>query len=137
MIILKWSRIKTHRLVDAYPDFQSVMRTHPLGRVVIKCFPGLATIASNESTDGYQQVAIAVYDHWLSEEEAYKELNDVPIEKQKINDAKLHSFVCRLTSSFESYLVKRVGNRRRPSAIHNGSSARWSTVAAIIQHRIE
>lgn len=80
---------------------------------LINCFPGLAAIASNESTGDYQQVAISVYDHWLSEEEAYKELNDVPIEKQKIYDAKLHSFVCSLTSSFESYLVKRVGRYKQ------------------------
>jgi putative transposase len=35
-IILKWSRIKTRRLVDAYPDFQTVIRTHPFKWVVVK-----------------------------------------------------------------------------------------------------
>jgi hypothetical protein len=34
-IILKWRLIKTRRLVDAYPDFQSIIRTHPLERVVV------------------------------------------------------------------------------------------------------
>jgi hypothetical protein len=80
---------------------------------LINCFPDLAAITSNESTGNYQQVAITVYDHWLSEEDAYKELNDISIEKQKINDAKLHSFVCSLTSNFESYLVKRVGRYKQ------------------------
>jgi hypothetical protein len=49
-----------------------------------------------------QQEAITVFDHWLSEDEAVKELNDVRIEKQKNYDAKLHSFVCGLTLTFES-----------------------------------
>jgi len=35
-IIFKWSLTKTRRLVDAYPDFQSVTRTHRLQPVVVK-----------------------------------------------------------------------------------------------------
>lgn len=76
-------------------------------------FPKLSVIINNENTHDYQQVAITVFDHWLTEDEAVKELNDVPIEKQKIYDARLHSFVCGLTSTFESYLVKSVGRHKQ------------------------
>lgn len=79
---------------------------------LMESFPKLSAIINNESKHDYQQVAITVFDHWLTEDEAVKELNDVPIEKQKIYDAKLHSFVCGLTSTFESYLIKCVGRHK-------------------------
>lgn len=80
---------------------------------LISDFPGLSAILSDGFATGYQQVAISVYGHWLSEDEACEGLGDTSIEMQKTNDSRLQSFVCSMTSSHESYLVKRVGRYKR------------------------
>jgi hypothetical protein len=80
---------------------------------LVHCFPQLGEILSYEGYSNYQHLSVTVYDHWLSEENAFLQLNNMPIEKQKIYDARLHSFVCNLTGNFESYLVKRVGRHKK------------------------
>jgi hypothetical protein len=37
-MISKWNPIRTRRLVDAYPDFQSVTLTHQLLLVVVEFY---------------------------------------------------------------------------------------------------
>ncbi|AZP13308.1 hypothetical protein [Undibacterium parvum] len=80
---------------------------------LLSSFPTIKEVITDEKVEGYRHVAITVYDHWLSEKEAFEEFKEMSAEKQKINDDKLHSFICGLTSNYESYLAKFIGRNKK------------------------
>lgn len=80
---------------------------------LLSSFPTIKEVITDEKIDGYRHVAITVYDHWLSEKEAFEEFNEMSAEKKRLNDDKLHSFICNLTSKYESYLVKFIGRDKK------------------------
>jgi len=55
-------------------------------------FPELYRIFSAEFTPGYKCLAVSVFDHWLSEEEASELLGNVPVSEQSHRNNLLHSF---------------------------------------------
>ena len=85
-------------------------------------FPELLEIIENNQVDGYKKASITVFDHWLSEEEADAELNNIPPGIEKTYDARLHSFICSLTSRFETYLIRCVGKNKKEITFRRFSS---------------
>lgn len=82
---------------------------------LLASFPTIKEVISDENIDDYRHVAITVWDHWLSEQEAAEEFGDLLLEKEKLHNEKLHAFVCDLTSTYPSYLVKFAGPYKKRS----------------------
>ncbi|MEX2473724.1 hypothetical protein [Marinobacter sp.] len=68
-------------------------------------FPELRELAEGGAA-GCHQLAVSVFDHWLSPSEAVSELNGVDLESQTNKDAKLAAFARSLASRHQCYLVK-------------------------------
>lgn len=75
-------------------------------------FPGIGRLYLKEETCDYKHLSISVFDHWLTQEEARKEIDHLTAEKERSNDKKLHDFCCVLASENECYLIKRLGIRK-------------------------
>ncbi len=76
-------------------------------------FPELRDLAEGGAASGYHQLAVSVFDHWLSAGEAVNELNRVDLESQTSKDAKLAAFARSLASRHDCCLVKFKGRYQR------------------------
>lgn len=107
----------------------------PLSMKRFRCLPALKQKQLREQFHGFdrwpvtevggvfEQFAVSVFDHWLSEEEAYKELNDVPSGVQFQYDARLHRFACAVASELKAYLVKWKGRQKQIMTFREFTSA--------------
>lgn len=93
-------------------------------------FPELQTLAEDGAAGCYE-LAVSVFDHWLSPDEAVKELNGVDLESQRARDAKLAAFARSLSSRCQSYLVKFKGRHQKNPTFREFTSddalERWLT----------
>ncbi len=63
--------------------------------------------------ESHEARAVSVFDHWLTEREALRELDDVSGPVQQERDARLHQFALELTAQFNGFLVKFVGRYKQ------------------------
>lgn len=75
-------------------------------------FPELLKLYSDENTDTYKKTTVCVFDHWLSNDEAIKEIDKLSNKKEQEHNRKLHSFCVALAKSTECYLVKLLGKKK-------------------------
>ncbi|BBM02533.1 hypothetical protein [Microbulbifer sp. GL-2] len=68
---------------------------------LLKQFPGLQKIIEVEPPDKYTFLAVSVFDHWLSREEARMLLDDVSGAEQKKRNEALYSFSKKLLKETE------------------------------------
>lgn len=76
-------------------------------------FPELLELAEEGAAKGFYQLAVSVFDHWLSAEEAIAEIDEVSLGSQQGNNAKLAAFARHLASRNQCYLVKFKGRYRK------------------------
>ena len=75
-------------------------------------FPEIMDLYSMEETDAYTKVSVCAFDHWLTQEEAIKEIDDVSHRGEKEHNKKLHEFSVALAENTECYLVKLIGKKK-------------------------
>ena len=94
-------------------------------------FPELRELAEEGSANGVQHIAVSVFDHWLSVDEAIAEIDEVSLDSQRVNDAKLHAFTCGLASRSQCYLVKFKGRHHQHATFRaftsDSARNRWLT----------
>ncbi len=80
-------------------------------------FPDLYKLASIEDTPHYHYLAVSVFDHWLSREESFSLLVNVPAEEQNQRNTALYSFSQKLAAETEIINFKFCGkwNSCRPA----------------------
>lgn len=78
---------------------------------------------STGELEGFEQLSISVFDHWLSTEEAQTQLDGASESLQRSHNKKLHSFVSELASKAQPYLVKLKGRRRNNVTFRKFTSA--------------
>lgn len=71
-----------------------------------KQFPSLLTLVCVEETTEYGYVAVSVFDHWLSQEEAVELLDNVSKDEQTRRNRLLYCFSKKLASTTEVINVK-------------------------------
>jgi len=76
-------------------------------------FPEMMDLFSWEGTDAYTKVSVCTFDHWLTQEEAIKEIDDVSHHREKEHNKKLHEFSVALAENTECYLVKLIGKKKK------------------------
>ncbi len=59
-----------------------------LEKELLSIFQNIDKVLDMEETETYTQISISVFNHWLSEEEAFEQLNQVPAKEQQKRDAK-------------------------------------------------
>lgn len=59
-----------------------------LEKELLTAFQNIDKILDMEETETYTQVSISIFNHWLSKEEAYEQLNQVSSKEQQKRDAK-------------------------------------------------
>ncbi len=83
-------------------------RNVPLSRQksLAEAFPELLSLYDFIEVADYKKVSISVFDHWLSQDEAIKNIDNVSTIQAAKNNDLLHKFTISLTQSTEAYLVK-------------------------------
>ncbi len=75
-------------------------------------FSKLRLLYECRESKAYKHLCVSVFDHWLSRDEAIKEIDNVTILDQRKRDHKLHDFCVKLAENYESYLVKPKGRTK-------------------------
>ncbi len=83
---------------------------------LISLFPDIFKLYAVENTDTYIKGSICVFDHWLSQDEAIKEIDKLSIIKEQEHNKNLHSFCTSLAKSTECYLIKLLGKKKKITA---------------------
>lgn len=88
-------------------------------------FPRLLDLIGSFEADGYESIAVSVFDHWLTTEEAIKLLDGVSLEEQETRDSK-HLKLSRLLvenqSVYEFHFIGKKRNLLRFSSYSSKSS---------------
>ena len=101
-------------------NFKNVQKTKQ--KELEKTFPEILKLYSDENSETYKKLNVCVFDHWLSTDEAIKEIDKISNKKEKEHNKKLHSFCVSLAKSTECYLVKLLGKRKEKTAFKEFTS---------------
>jgi len=83
-----------------------------LNAEILAVFPGILDLYEMSEINGYSKLSISVFSHWLSQNEAIDEIDEVSTYKIKKNNEKLHSFTVALIESTTCYLIKIIGLKK-------------------------
>ena len=75
----------------------------PLEKELISIFKNISKVLEMEENETYSQISISVFNHWLSEEEAFEQLNQVSANKQLERNAKHFVFSELLIKKFKVF----------------------------------
>jgi len=84
-------------------------------------FPDLIEVGDPDYK-GYEHSSICVFEHWLTREECYDEIDNVTAIKAFNNDAKLYHFCVELTNTFTCYSVKFQGHNKLKASFRKFTS---------------
>jgi hypothetical protein len=87
-----------------------------------KLFPHTSGMSENDETYGFKVCSISIFDHWLTDDDACAELNDVSVLLAQERDDKLHKFCNMLTAETEAFLIKHKGRYKSKSIFKTFSS---------------
>lgn len=101
-------------------------------KALAEAFPELLSLWEYIEVEGFKKVSVSVFDHWLSQDEAIKHIDNVSTIQAGKNNDLLHKFVISLAQSTETYLVKFRGKNSGKKAVFKEFTSQLGMVNCLI-----
>ena len=111
-------------------NFKNVSLTKQ--KALSEAFPELLNFYVCTEVADYKQVSVSVFDHWLSQEEAIKRIDNSSSIQCDNNNELLHKFIVSLAQSTETYVVKLRGRNTDKKATFREFTSHSGMVNSLI-----